>query len=632
MPRFALIALFALLAFSLVIAPARATTPATPGASGESHEARASRCFALQTGNPAAAIALAESTLTRVGIPAEAEIKLRVCVARAAAFAGDAARVDDAVARIGELLAYNPMPPEFLIRALSNAGAALHMVGRVHEALDFYTRAYEAAAQDEADIIQITMLVNIGSIHSEELGAYAEAEAYFARAAAIDLAAGTRNPLLAYNRGLNFLRMGRAEEAQAAFLDGEPEAANAGQQAVLQRIRAELIALRARDGDLATAGAALQSVATQQLAQQDPSGAALTLLRLSHVALASRDAKAALRHALSAKEAVAGSVFRIPYHDALEAEVAAHVALEQWPQAFAGSEALRRLEVDRLRSQQLAGLAGLQARLQDNRSARALAKLQEERQLEALGLESARRLRNGAIAAFCVLALLGGAFLVYQRRVNRKLRLLSTVDSLTGLLNRRAGEASLSEVAPIVAEGDRRCVVYLIDVDRFKDYNDRFGHAAGDRILTTTAARLRAACRPGDIVSRWGGEEFLVACQGLDPQRAAMMAERLRAAASAPAPDLLDAAPPTVSIGFSCLPLLPRAPQPGGWQASVTLADRAMYAAKHSGRDTWVGLWGAAQSQAAMASVLADPETHARAGDLSVLAASPTVQWAARPA
>lgn len=614
---------------SLALAPAlaRSAPPAAGTPPDEPHEAVAMRCFGLQSSDPTAAIALAESTLRDTGMPVEPEIKLLVCLARASALAGNAERVDTAVAKIDRLLAHNTLPPEFLLRALSNAGAALHTVGRIHEALDFYARAFEIASKDESNVAQVTTLINVGSIHGEELGAYEEAETYFARADAIERRAGLGDPLLAYNRGINFLRLGREAEALAAFVDAEPKAGNPIHAMVLRRIRAELIALRGSDADLASTRAALQAAAVEQVAQDDPAGAALTWIRLSGLELKKGQADAALEHALAAKAAVADGVFHIEQRDALQAEVAVRVALEQWPQAFAGSEALRRLDSDRLLGQQLAGLASLQARLQDARSAESLAILQQEREREAHGLQQARRLRNGAIAAFCVLALLGGAFLLYQRRVNRKLERLSTVDSLTGLLNRRAGEAALAELPLEITEGDQRCVTYLIDVDRFKEYNDHFGHAAGDIILASTAARLRAACRPGDVVARWGGEEFVVACQGLDPAHAAIVAERLRAAVHAAQLELHDHVPPTVSIGFACLPFLPGAARRGGWQESVTLADRALYAAKHSGRNTWVGLWGAAESKAVLAAVLADPEAHAKTGDLTVLAEHQVVNW-----
>lgn len=622
------------LALSLALAPAparpeSAAAEAPPDASSEaaSYEAIAMRCFGLQSSDPAAAVALAASTLRNADVAVQPEIKLQVCLARASGLAGDAQRVDAAVSRIDHLLAHNALPPEFLLRALSNAGAALHTVGRIHEALDFYTRALEVAAKDEANVAQVTTLINVGSIHSSELGAHEEAEAYFARAEAIEQSAGLGDPMLGYNRAVNFLQLGRRADALAAFEDAEPKADKPTHTMVLRRIRAELIALRGADAPLADTSAALQAAAAEQQAQNDPAGAALTLIRLSDLERGKGRPKAALKHALAAKAMVPHEAFHIERRDALQAELAARAALGQWRQAFAGSEALRRLESERLLGQQLSGLASLQARLQDARSAESLAILQQEREREAHGLQQARRLRNGAIGAFCVLALLGGAFLLYQRRVNRTLERLSTLDSLTSLLNRRAGEAALNELPLRVAEDDQRCVIYLIDIDRFKDYNDHFGHAAGDTILAWTAARLRAACRPGDVVARWGGEEFVVACQGLDPDRAATVAERLRSAVHATQPVLRDHAPLTVSIGFACLPFLPGAARPGGWQESVTLADRALYAAKHSGRNIWVGLWGTAGSTAALAEVVADPEAHAKSADLIVLSGHPKVEW-----
>lgn len=591
-------------------------------------EATATRCFELRAREPAAAIALAESALADEALPAEVEGKLLACLARAAALAGDGYRTGAATKRIESLLSRHAFPPEYQLRALTNAGAALHTVGRIHEALDFYARAYQVAERGESDVAQVTTLINVASIHSEELGALKEAEVYYARAAAIEAGTGLADPLLPYNRGVNYLRMGRDQDALAAFADTEAKAGAKGQEVVLQRARAELVALRARPADTLAARKALADIAALQLSQQDPSGAALTQLRLSRLALAHGDAQAALREALAVKSAVADSVFRTEYRDALQAEVDALVALRRWEQAHAASENLRRFDFDRLGAQQLASLAGLQARLQDTRSAQELERLQDERRLEALRLANAKRLRNGAIAAFCLLALLAGAFLVYQRRINRKLERLSTVDSLTKLSNRRAAETALRDAEQGVADGDRRSVVYLIDVDRFKEFNDRLGHGAGDTILATIAARLRSACRPGDIVARWGGEEFLIGCRGVDRDRAMVIAERLRLAVRGSGPDG-DSETVSVSIGFASLPFLPDMTRPGGWQESVTLADRALYAAKHGGRDTWVGLWGSAGRKVPLASILADPETHARAGDLSVLAARTPVVWIA---
>lgn len=613
----------------LLLVLATAGQAAPTAATVQALDATIARCFELRSQEPAAAITLAESTLASGALPVEAEIKLQACLARAAAVVGDVPRTDGAAKRIDALLAEHPMSPEFSLRALSNAGAALHMVGRIHEALDLYVRAYEVAAQDESEVAQVATLINVGSIYSEEIGAHAEAEGYFRQAEAIEFGISGRDPLLPYNRGLNYLRMGRTEEALASFIEAESRGHAEGHEVVGKRAEAELVALRARGDDNIAARQTLEGIAEAQLSQQDPSGAAITRLRMSRLALDAGDADAALQQALAAKAAVSDGVFRNEVREALQAEVTARSALGQWAQAYAGAETLRQLEVERLRGQQLASLAGLQARLQDTRSEQELARLHDERRLEALRLAHAKRIRNGAIAAFCLLALLAAAFFFYQRRVNRKLRRLSTVDSLTGLLNRRAGEASLREAEKASETGDRRSAVFLIDIDNFKDFNDRFGHTAGDAILTTTAARLRAGCRPGDTVSRWGGEEFLVVCRDLDADLACKVAERLRTSASSSVPvtESGDAEPVSVSIGFAALPFFTDAAKPDGWQASVSLADRALYAAKHSGRDTWVGLWGAKGNKASLASVLDDPEAHARQGSLRILAQDLDIRW-----
>ncbi len=622
-------ALHVLLCLCLALPLAGQAEPAAP--SGR-HASGVSRCFELRVREPAAAMALADELLAdAVQAPGpEDEAKLQACIARAAALLGDEARTVAAAARIDALLATGDFPPAFQLRALSNAGAALHTVGRIHEALDFYGRAYAAAARDESKVAQVTTLINIGAIHGEELGAPELAEQYYARAEAIESEIDERDPTLPYNRGINLLRLGREDAALAAFLQVEARAAASGHEVVRERARAERIALQADGMGLGAARQALGEAAAAQQAS-DPAGAALTRLRLSRLALAAGDATDALAQALAAQAAIGEGPFSAELRGALEAEIAARRALGHWPEALAVADRLRRLEVEKLRAHQLAGLAGLQARLEDTRSAEALERLQDERRLEALRLEHARRLRNGAIAAFVALALLAAAFVFYQRRVNRSLSRLSTVDSLTGLLNRRAGDLALQEAGRERLTGGRRAAVFLVDVDRFKEVNDRHGHATGDTLLAATAARLRGACRPGDVVARWGGEEFLVLCRGLDPEGAAIVAERLRAAVSTAQPLPEAGAPVTVSIGFAGLPFRPGGEGPLAARDALAAADRALYAAKHAGRDTWVGLWGA-DGPTPLADLLADPAAQSAAGSVRVLSRSTPVQWPPAPA
>ena len=630
----------------LVLAIAPTAAPASIDSAGAAHEPAAAvdpgpdadvaesaveRCFELRDSNPVAAVALADAALAQARPGHEDEIKLRNCLGRSLAMTGDARRAEAEVARVDALLLKHPMPPEFQLRALSNAGATLHTLGWPHRALAYYRRAHQAATRGDSDEAQASILVNVGSIHSEALGAYAQAEALYAQAEAARVRAGGDSPLLPYNRGQNFLRMGLPREALAQFEQAERSAAAAGHQVVELRARAERIALEAADGAQDGAMETLSAIAGEQEGMEDPAGAATTLVRLSTLALRAGAPDAALAHATRAAALVDGPAFRTEQQEALAARVAAHAARDDWRQAYDDLQALRAMEVAGLRRNSVDDLAGLQVRLQDTERERAFQRLQDAQRIEALSLQNARRLRNLWIAAFVVALLLGGAFAWYQRRVNRQLQRLSRVDPLTGLLNRRAASRSLEGDGESVADGERRDVVFLIDIDHFKARNDRYGHAAGDAALAEVASRLRGCCRPGDIVARWGGEEFLVGCRQLDLSRAQQVAERLRGTvAGVAAPE--DGDEPqrlSVSVGFACFPFFPDAAAPGDWQDAVALADRALYAGKHSGRDAWVGIWGQAGRDAATASVLEDPEAHAARGDIVVVSSRQPVCWRA---
>jgi diguanylate cyclase (GGDEF)-like protein len=164
-------------------------------------------------------------------------------------------------------------------------------------------------------------------------------------------------------------------------------------------------------------------------------------------------------------------------------------------------------------------------------------------------------------------------------RLNLDLDRLSRIDSLTGLFNRRHLDEQLTRLLSTARRRQEPLSVLLIDVDHFKRVNDTAGHSGGDRALQETARRLSEAVRAGDVVGRWGGEEFLVLLPNTDPTPARILAERLRVAVSATPVDVGDKSVTiTISIGVAC----------GISTADADLvkaADDAMYESKRLGRN-----------------------------------------------
>ncbi len=104
---------------------------------------------------------------------------------------------------------------------------------------------------------------------------------------------------------------------------------------------------------------------------------------------------------------------------------------------------------------------------------------------------------------------------------------LAMIDSLTGLHNRRYGMAQLAAIADISRRSGQEFAVMVVDLDRFKSVNDRWGHAAGDAVLIEVADRLNRNLRAGDLLARIGGEEFLIALPETSLTEARSIAERL---------------------------------------------------------------------------------------------------------
>ncbi len=178
---------------------------------------------------------------------------------------------------------------------------------------------------------------------------------------------------------------------------------------------------------------------------------------------------------------------------------------------------------------------------------------------------------------------LAGAFNAMAERVDRRraaLLDLASTDALTGLRNRRAFEADLTRAMAQTTTGGSMALI-LLDLDRFKSINDRYGHTGGDAVLRHVAEILTSALRAADTAARLGGEEFAVVLPGAELREAVGVAERLR--------QTLDSTPTAFQgglIGATASLGVVSCPQHGQtFNVLIQHADAALYEAKNAGRN-----------------------------------------------
>jgi diguanylate cyclase (GGDEF)-like protein len=154
----------------------------------------------------------------------------------------------------------------------------------------------------------------------------------------------------------------------------------------------------------------------------------------------------------------------------------------------------------------------------------------------------------------------------------------ASLDGMTGVCNRRQFDVLAAAEWKRFQRYNRPLSLMLMDIDRFKDVNDRLGHEAGDRAIKTVAAVCTESTRSSDVVARIGGDEFAALLPETDLQQARTVAERLRQAILARTQG--GQAAVTVSIGIAAANV--SMPDMG---ALMRLADKALYAAKATGRN-----------------------------------------------
>ena len=176
---------------------------------------------------------------------------------------------------------------------------------------------------------------------------------------------------------------------------------------------------------------------------------------------------------------------------------------------------------------------------------------------------------------------------------------LALRDTLTGLHNRRFLNEFMAHETAMALRGwnpkeqrNTTLKLVMVDLDHFKQVNDKYGHAAGDAVLKQLATLMRDTLRTPDVLIRWGGEEFLIIARDTGRTLPLGLAERIRRQVEAfpfrlPDGTILHR---TCSLGFSLYPFLPSDPSRLNWEQCVAMADAGLYMAKEGGRNRWIGL------------------------------------------
>ncbi|MDM4764953.1 diguanylate cyclase [Pelomonas sp. SE-A7] len=186
----------------------------------------------------------------------------------------------------------------------------------------------------------------------------------------------------------------------------------------------------------------------------------------------------------------------------------------------------------------------------------------------------------GLMVEATLFALALAARMRYQERARESAERLARIDPLTGLLNRRAFDEQAQGPFSTAERSSRPLCVLMLDVDHFKAINDGHGHDAGDAVLVAVGELLRQSCRAGDLLTRWGGEEFLLLLPETGVEQGLLLAERIRSSVAA-RPIRHQAHELAVSLSLGVAGLKPA-------QSLASLiqdADGALYRAKAEGRN-----------------------------------------------
>ena len=543
--------------------------------------AQAALCMTLSAADPAGALKLAQAELADAGPRGDAAYigRLRLCRGNAYVVGGHrelaGAEFEYGVAE-GERLKDQAL----LAHALVLRGEQRGVAGQYADAIADLKNGYDLEAKLGDAGRQSYALNAIANLYADQnVKDYEHALQSYRKLLAAHQAAGARqDEATAYfNIASTLEKMGRLDEARRQFeaaLAIDRERAVGGDIAYDERALAVVLSKLGLHDD---ALRLLEDALRRYRADKDQDGVASALLsRGAALRRAGRHAQA-----LPDLEAARGYYQRqnnLRYLDKIHEEYALALAAGgNWRDAYAA------------RGEQMRVEQALQRQLLDERTSRLRVQFHSEAlarenasQRQALDAAGAIRRWQLAALALCLAAIAALAVLMARQvRHSRRMRDLALTDELTRLPNRRHF-LELARGALEHAQRERLSLAFAaLDIDHFKRVNDTHGHAVGDVVLQRVAHAARLALRPGDVIGRTGGEEFMVLLRGASLEQAMGAAERIREAVAATdcgdqAQDLF----PSISVGVAALDGLA-----GTLELACKRADDALYRAKANGRN-----------------------------------------------
>ena len=473
--------------------------------------------------------------------------------------------------------------PQLEGETLQIRGDLRSLIGEQAQAMLDYQRA-RAAFRDSGIDHEVESLLQSMAIAYRRMGDYAQAASYFEQARPRLEAKQDFEGLAVNSIQLGFLHdeAGAPDKARAAF--EEAARISAAHDDPIDRNGALLGLAEAQIAlDLPEAAQATLREATAGYAKEQDDSSRDMLLLLGGKALAKQGkheaALANYRDALPLMEASGNLRYLAMLH---QARAASEEALGRDRDALASFKRYDALQDELQGKMRLEQGRLLQYEYEIRRRDFENQRLRAERHAQAQQLADLQRIRRWqtvAMVSGLLLAALLAAFAWRQWGKSRRLRALALVDPLTGAASRRGFDTAAAGALADAMRTGLPLSLLALDLDRFKNINDRYGHPAGDRVLAATTKAWQAVLRERDLLARIGGEEFAVVCPDATLAKARGIATRLLEATEALRFDEIDPALRVgVSIGLAQT-------EPGDTLATLhSRADAALYRAKQGGR------------------------------------------------